>query len=184
MMYLMILEVVLVAILVFVVGPILFVRFKISYADSTVWLTPCSCSGASSCSASADIHHKILITSHRTLGNFRDPLLTKSLWCFTSLRHRTNRRSRSLSRLTCTRTRLNRQIRLVASTSSDEGPRRRAVHSRRARAHVRGDPSDRSRGRTTGRGASTRSCNWMVTEHHAQFACSTFKNRSASARVP
>jgi hypothetical protein len=126
-MYLMILEVVLVAILVFVVGPILFVRFKISYADSTVWLTPCSCSGASSCSASADIHHKTLITSHQTLGNSRAPSLTKSLWYFTSLRHRTSRRCQSQSHLTCTRTRLNLQTRLAASTSSDEGPRRRAV---------------------------------------------------------
>ena len=38
-MYLMILEVVLVAILVFVVGPILFVRFNLLDVLSSVWLT-------------------------------------------------------------------------------------------------------------------------------------------------
>lgn len=126
-MYLMILEVVLVAILVFVVGPILFVRFKISYLDPTVRLTPRSCSGAFSFSALDDIHHKILITSRPILGNSHARSLKKSLWCFTSLHHRTNRRNRSQSHLTCTRTRLNRQILLAAFTSSDEGPHPRAV---------------------------------------------------------
>jgi len=76
-MYAMILEVVLVAILVFVVGPILFVRF-IYPLFSWLWLTLRSCFGASSYSVSAVIHHKTHTISHPTLDKSRGLSLTNS----------------------------------------------------------------------------------------------------------
>jgi hypothetical protein len=66
-MYVMILEVVLVAILVFVVGPILFVRFDYRlYLTVALALTLRSCFGAFSYSVSAVTHHKTHIISHPT----------------------------------------------------------------------------------------------------------------------
>jgi len=71
-MYVMILEVILVAILVFVVGPILFVRFD-SPPDPGLRLTLHSYSGVSSYSVSVDTPRKIHIISHLTLGKSRGP---------------------------------------------------------------------------------------------------------------
>jgi len=81
-MYVMILEVVLVAILVFVVGPILFVRFglPIFFHFLNFLLTPNlrSYFGASSYSASVVTHHKTHTILHPTLDKSRGLLSTNS----------------------------------------------------------------------------------------------------------
>jgi hypothetical protein len=74
-MYYMILKVVVVAILVFVVGPILFVRYNCSLSFGLLKLTSHSYFGASSYSVSADIHHKTHTMSHRTSSKSHGPLL-------------------------------------------------------------------------------------------------------------
>ncbi len=80
MMYVMILEVVLVAILVFVVGPNLFVRFGLPTFFLSFWLTWSlrSYFGASSYSVSVVTHHKTHTISHPTSDKFRGLSSTNS----------------------------------------------------------------------------------------------------------
>jgi len=92
-MYVMILEVVVVAILVFVVGPILFVRYD-KLCVPWLRLTLRSYSGASCCFVSVDTHPKTRIISHLTSGKFHGPSLINFHSCSTSPHHPTNRRNR------------------------------------------------------------------------------------------
>src|SRR5579863_242085 len=79
-MYVMILEVVVVAILVFVVGPILFVRYNYALPPDSLRLTSHSYSGAFSYSVSADTHHKTHTISHQTSDRSHEPSLISSHW--------------------------------------------------------------------------------------------------------
>jgi hypothetical protein len=116
-MYVMILEVVVVAILVFVVGPILFVRYNCALSLGLLRLTSHSYSGASSYSVSADIHHKTHIISHLTSGKSHEPLLISSHWYSTSRRHRINHQNQSHFHWSCTHTHPSPQRRAAAFAS-------------------------------------------------------------------
>jgi hypothetical protein len=183
-MYIMILEVVVVAILVFVVGPILFVGPN----NPRIWmrLTLHSYFGASSYYVSGGILPKTHTTSHPISGKSRGLSSINFLWCSTFPHHPTSHRSQSHSHQNYIHTHRSPQPHgaAYASYRFDGEPHPAVIQARVVQARRRRTLIDLPLGKITGKRVNTHLYSWTVTARRARFACSTSKNRSGWAQVP